>query len=134
MVLAEITGLRPRGQKQVVVTQDFPMGTMKAPALELDPDHFTQKYLNRLVGAQDDPDGFGNLRRRKGSRGHLIEQWLKEVVILPIDDRHLHAALAQSLCGLQSGKAGADDHHMRGFTMSRASLDHGRGLRRLLDA
>jgi hypothetical protein len=51
----------------------------------------------------------GDVRRRQRCGSHLIEQWLKAMMILPVDYRHLGRCALQRLGGLQATKTGTDD-------------------------
>ena len=50
---------------------------------------------------------------RKRRRGHLVEHGLKEVVILPVDERDPDRCVRQTLGGVQPGEPAADDDHPR---------------------
>ena len=43
--------------------------------------------------------------------GYLIEQWLKDIVIVAVDDRDLYGRMSQRERRLQAAEARADDHH-----------------------
>ena len=62
--------------------------------------------------AEHIPDGRSDLPLRKDARGHLIEQWLEEVVVGAIDQGDAHRCPAQRLGRKQAPEATPDDHHM----------------------
>ena len=48
------------------------------------------------VVAEDRADRLGDFARRKNSKRHLIEQRLKDVVVLAVDDSDVDGQLAES--------------------------------------
>jgi hypothetical protein len=69
---------------------------------------------------QDMPDRPGNLRRRQRSGRDLIEQRLKAVVVLPIDQGHVDGRARQCLRRHEAAEARADDDDLG--TLLRHSL------------
>ena len=51
--------------------------------------NFFHQNSGVALGTQNVPDRPRNIRRRKGGRSHLIEQRLKAMVIVPVDNHDL---------------------------------------------
>ena len=68
----------------------------------------TSTFLWRL---QNRADGRGDFARRETGGGHLIEQRLEGVMILPVDDGDVHGRAGQRLGCVQAAEARSDDHH-----------------------
>jgi len=61
---------------------------------------------------QDVPDRPGDLRRRQRSGRDLIEQRLKAVVVLAIDQGHVDGRAGEGLRGHESAEARPDNDHL----------------------
>jgi hypothetical protein len=56
--------------------------------------------------------GNRNIRWIKASRSNLVKEWLKEMVVMAIDEDHPHqGSTSEGFSGLHSSKPGSDDHH-----------------------
>jgi hypothetical protein len=53
----------------------------------------------------------GNFFRSKPGCRDLIEQRLKEVVIVAVDYREMYVRSPQLACGVEAAETGSDDHH-----------------------
>lgn len=61
------------------------------------------------MGAQNRSDRRRNLSRREPRRRYLIEQWLKSVVILPVNYRDLDRSFRQVLRDIKPPETCADN-------------------------
>src|SRR6185436_5508754 len=66
-----------------------------------------------LLLAEEPADRHGNVARGERRGRHLIEQRLKDVVVRPIEDRHVNGGVAQRSRGVQAAESRADDHDAR---------------------
>lgn len=58
---------------------------------------------------------------------HLVEQWLKEVMVLPVDQGNVRRRLGKPLRDSQADEAGADDDHARALALHVvAAIGYGR--------
>jgi hypothetical protein len=75
--------------------------------------HFVQDHRGVLLTPQDRADRLGDVRWRKLRRRDLVEERRKQVMVTPIDQRHLHGSVSQALRGVQPREPSTDDNHMR---------------------
>lgn len=70
----------------------------------------------------------GDVGRRQPGRRHLVEQWLKEVMVLPVDQGDVRRRLGKPLRDSEAGEAGADDDHARALALHVVvtAVGHGR--------
>ena len=61
--------------------------------------------------AQDGADGLGDVGGREHGQRHLIKQRLKEVVIAPVDQRHIDGQVRETFGRVETGEASADDDY-----------------------
>ena len=52
-------------------------------------------------------------RRGEHSQRHLIEQWLEDVMVLAVDERHLNRCIRQGFRRIQTAESAADDDDCR---------------------
>ena len=113
-VVAEVRMRRAGGDDQVVVRQ------RRSPPIEVDDllrrridvlDVGEQHAQARLL-AQDPADRRGDVARRQPGRRHLIQQRLKDVMVVAIDDRHLAGDVAEAPRRGEPGKPAANDDHL----------------------
>ncbi len=65
-----------------------------------------------LLAAQNGPHRVGNLIRRDARRSHLVQQRLKQVIVIPVHQRNPHGLFCQSAGSAQSSKSSPQDHNM----------------------
>src|SRR5690606_24866660 len=63
--------------------------------------------------AQDVADRLCDVGGRERRRRDLVQQWLEEVEVLAIDDRHAHVRSPHRLGEVESPEAAADDDDVR---------------------
>ena len=69
----------------------------------------------------------GDIGRRQTGRRHLVEQGLKEVVVLAVDQGDVRWRPGKPLRDCQSGKAGADDDDARALALHGVAVAVGSG-------
>ena len=80
---------------------------------QIDADNFGQHHGNILLLRFKLPNRRSYLRRRKDRGRHLIQKWLENVMVAPIDHDDFGIAVSQRFCCGNSGEATADDHDPR---------------------
>ena len=79
----------------------------------IDRDRGAQHHLAVELVAQDMPDRRGDIAGIQRRRRHLIEQWLKEVVVALVHQRDLHLRPAERLRRIQPAKSAAENDDVR---------------------
>jgi hypothetical protein len=91
-------------RKTIIVLQDdFPSSAVNRHNL-------AEHHPNVALESKDAPKRRGDVARGKCGRRNLVKEWLKEVVISPIDQKHLERRITKVLRGCQSSKAASNDH------------------------
>ena len=90
----------------------------------VDARHLREKYADIGLLPQDEPDRPGDIGRRQGRGGDLIQQRLETVMVLPVKQNDVHRRMRQRPRRFKSGKTAADDDHLRtrGFLLHWQSL------------
>ena len=115
VVVTEVRGDRPSGNNETVVADGdrvVELGDGELAGDRIDVLHLTQDDAHGGVVAEDVADSRGDLTFRKDSGGHLVEEWLEEMVIGAVDQGDPHRYPPEGLGGEQATEARADDHHM----------------------
>lgn len=120
-VLAEIAVTRSGREDEVVVwhtllTEDHHM------LPRVDAGHRAQQHTHVEEIAEQPAHRRGNVAWRKARRRNLIEQRLKQVIVMAVDERHLHRNAAQPRRAGKSTESRTHDHD------SRQSVERERGL------
>jgi hypothetical protein len=68
------------------------------------------------------PNWRGDCRRRENGSRHLIEQWLEDVVISPVDQNDFGLAPSKRSRGCEPSEASADNHDPRRLVPTRLRL------------
>ena len=76
---------------------------------KIHPGHSRHAESEISLPAEDRPHRIGDIRGGDPGGGHLVEQRLEEVIVVLIDQDHLHRGAGQLAGGAQPGKAGPDD-------------------------
>jgi len=108
-VMAEI-GVARAGRHHQPVIADAPFIGLDLAVRPVDPGHPRQAHGGILLAPEDAADGGGDLGRRETGRRHLIEQRLEQVIIMPVDDRHIQFGAGQMLRRRQPRKPATQDH------------------------
>ena len=90
LIVAEIGVRGAGGEDEIVVVEACAAGKRYLPCRDVDADHLIHEHLSVALMAQNGADGLGNIGGREHSQRHLIKQRLKEIVIAPVDQRHIN--------------------------------------------
>ena len=99
VVVAEVGAAGAGGDDQVVVRQRVAVVEVHAPGRKVYFLRFGQQHTRVVVVAQYPANGRGDVARRQAGRCHLIQQRLKDVVVVAVDQRHAHRRAPQRLGG-----------------------------------
>ena len=80
------------------------MSENQPPAGRIDGKRLTEQDSRIPMPAQHGAQRRGDLTRGKRAGRHLVQQWLKQMKIAPVDQRHFHRRVAQGLRGVQSAE------------------------------
>ena len=108
LIVPEIVVMRPGREDQVIIGNGTVAHLNKAP-LGVHAGDFPKQHLGVLLSPQHMADRRADVGRRERGGRHLIEQGLEEVVVLPVDERHMHRRMGQRAGGTQSAEPAADD-------------------------
>ena len=81
---------------------------------------FGEQHAHVLLMTEDPADRRRDVARRQRRGGHLIQQRLEEMVVVPIDERHPHRRGGERARGIQPAEAAANDHDMGRCTWENA--------------
>jgi hypothetical protein len=118
---AEAGRHRAGGDDQVVVLQRDLGIDGHGSAVEVDRGHRAEHEPRRFRAAQNAANGEADVAGIKTRRCHLVQQRLKRVEVVGIDDGHVDGRTTQSLDDAQATKPGPDDDNVRSHCVS----DHG---------
>ncbi len=124
LVVSEVGVGGAGGQDQIVVGK-APAGKQQLALAEIDAGDLGHGHLAVLLVPQHRANRRGDMSRREGGGGHLIEQRLEDVMVAPVDDGHIHRRVRQGLGGGEAGEASANDDDAR----SRCHPELSRGVR-----
>ena len=97
IVVTKIGVARAGSEDKIVVGHLPPAHDRDRARHDIDADDLTQHDCNISVGANDAADRCGNVSRRQTSGRHLIEQRLKQVIVLSVNDDDLYRGIGKSL-------------------------------------
>src|SRR5690606_21786526 len=117
LVVPEIIGARPGGDDEIVEPELAALSELDHAASEVDADGLVEEDRSVLLLREHAADRHGDGARREPRGRHLIEEWLKEVVVLAIDERHVDARSPERPREREPSEPAAHDHHA-------LSLDH----------
>src|SRR5262249_20934848 len=107
-------GVRRAGREHEVVVRDGLAAVDDDVAGDrIDLANLREQDLDVLLPAQDPPNRRRDIARRQGRRGGLIQQRLKQMVVVPIEERDLDIRTSQRARHVQPAEAAADDHDAR---------------------
>ena len=72
--------------------------------------HFGKQHFGVLIPPEDVAQRRRDLTWRKPTGRYLVEQWLKEMEVTPVDQRHLHGRVTQRLGSIEAAKPASDNH------------------------
>ena len=116
-LVSEVAVRGSGGDDQVVVCHDRSAGQRYLPRSRVDREHLVHHHFGIAILVQNRADGLGNVARRKHRKRHLVQQRLKGVMILPINDGDVDRQFAEPLGGRDPGKSRTDNHDSRSFAV-----------------
>ena len=112
IVSAEIGVARTGREHEIIELHTASVGH-DFPALEIDAGDFGQHHSGVALAAENVANGRRDIGRRKTRGRHLVEQRLKHMMIVAIDERDVERLTGEALGGRQSAEAAADNDHPR---------------------
>ena len=112
-VVAVEVGRAPRCEHERVVFERGPVGEADGLLIEVDVDDVAQPVPHVRRAPEHLADRRGDLGRVQETARHLVQQRCEEVVVLPVDERHVERRPPQRLRALEPAEAGADDDDPR---------------------
>src|SRR5262249_3674370 len=100
------------GDHNVVIWNTDALFENDAVILEVKPNYIADQHFDVLLAAHHAPDPSSDLCGRQCSQRHLIEHWVKSVVVLAVKERNGAIGLIESERGLESAKTSADYHNV----------------------
>jgi len=119
--MAEVGMARARSHYQIVVGNFFTGESDHAPR-EIEVFNFSKQDLDIRTAAKNPTKRRSNFPRRESRRRHLVEQRLKGMVILAVNQRNANRGAGQLPCSHEATKAAADDDHVRCDFLHRLQL------------
>src|SRR5437016_9343 len=115
--MPEVTGANTGCENEVIVRHRYAFAVRivhENTTLGLiDTGDFAHDHGRVLLLPQNSADRRTDLRRRKHRRRHLIEEWLKHVMVCPINENDFDRRFPKGFGRSQTTKTAADDHHSR---------------------
>jgi hypothetical protein len=96
-------------QHQVVVAKLGAVGEFDAAGLRVDGGDLAEQHLDVAVLAEDRAQRLGDLARRQGGGGDLVQQRLEQVVVHAVDEHDPQGVARERARGIQPAEAAADD-------------------------
>src|SRR5258708_1371866 len=91
--MAEIARLHPRGDHEEIdwnfANTDERSDRGARASIQIHAHCLSQQQVEILLAAGELSNGRGYLGRRENRRRHLVKQWLKDVVIAAVDEKHI---------------------------------------------
>jgi len=109
LLVSEVRMPRPGRDDQVVVG-NLAVVRLHNLARRIDTLRFAENDFAILLPAHDAAQRLRDVGGRKGGGRHLIEQGLKKMVILAVEQRHANWKFAQSFGCFEAAEAAADNH------------------------
>ena len=98
-----------RGDDQIVVGDVVVIGDHPFP-VRIDLARLRQQHAHVLLMAEDPSNGGRHVARRQGRRRHLVQQRLKQMVVVTVDEGHTHVGATQCARGEQTAETAAENH------------------------
>jgi hypothetical protein len=106
-------GVRGAGGDHQEVVRQLALVDAHPAGVRLDRVGLGQQHRGVGLASQDAADRLGDVGGVERRRGHLVQQRLEQVMVAPIDERHLHGAPAQTARRVEAREASSDDHDVR---------------------
>ncbi len=107
-------GMTGAGREDEVIVRELRAVQLYRPCFEVDTGHLAEQDIDVRVPAQHAPNWAGDLSGRQQRRRDLVEERLKHMIVLAVDDRDVDRLGGQRLGGRQSGEP-RPDHHDAGL-------------------
>jgi len=95
------------------VIRNFPAVHIHNVSLAIDAGDLAEQDTGIVLPPEQTPDRPSDLRRGQTRCGYLVEQRLKEVVVLAVDQSDLDGCLGEPFRGGQAAEPGANNDHVR---------------------
>ena len=105
-IMPEISMPRAGGDDEIVV-RNFPFARDDEMAIEVDIEHSIHEHGCVLLPGKNAPDRCRDLCRRKTRGRDLVQQWLEEMIIAPVNHGHIDRRRSERLRGIEPAKTGA---------------------------
>src|SRR5262249_50711434 len=122
---AEEVDLGTEREDEVVVVDRRHIGEANLSRAEVDRRHLVLVRRCVLLLLEQVPNRMADRRLLEQSGRDLVQQWLKGVVVVLIDEHDVDVALPQLLSGAHTAEAAAQDEHARPPTVGFGSRTHG---------
>src|SRR5712691_9504354 len=113
--MPEVTGANTGCENEVIVRHRYVFAVRivhEDTTLGLiDTGDFAHDHGRVFLLPQNSADRRTDLRRRKHRRRHLIEEWLKYVMVCPVNKNDFDRRFAKGFGRSQTTEPAADDHH-----------------------
>jgi hypothetical protein len=73
-----------------------------------------QEDADIFLVPQNPPNRRGDVARRQRRRRDLVQQRLKQMIVVTIEQRDAYRRVGERACGVESAKTAADNHHVWG--------------------
>src|SRR3954471_6760076 len=100
--MPEVSVARAGGENEGVIGYGVAVFEKHAPGLRVDAAHGGEQRRDLGTPAQQIADRPGDLRRRQRSGGDLIQKWLEQMMIAPIDQRDFYPRARKAVGGFKS--------------------------------
>ncbi len=108
-VVAVVRGLRSRGHDQGVVFEGGAVAQNHALRMGISVRCLAQKNLGIFLLAQNAAQRSRDFSGRQRTGSDLVQQWLKQMKISPVNQGHFHGRALQLLRGSQSAESAAEN-------------------------
>ena len=112
VAVAEIAVGRARRQDEGVIVRRRPRGEDDPATLVIDALDAIEQHAGARVLFYDRAHRSRDIRRRQAGSRDLVEQRLKQMVVLPVDQGNIDGMAREFGARCETGKTGADDHNM----------------------
>ena len=112
LVMAEI-GVARAGRDHELVIGQAAVADQHRTAVEIDAADRAEHDIGVRLPSQNAADRPGDVGRRQSRGCNLVQQWLKEMIVAAVDDRHVRRRSAEMGRGLQPAETGADNNDAR---------------------
>src|SRR5579871_1403156 len=110
VIMSKIGVRRPRGEHEVVILKRRARFQGHLARYTIHAHGLVHQHFGILLAPQHRPNRLCDIRGRQHRQGHLVEQRLKRVIVLPVNHRHIHRHTRQSLRSHQAAKSRPHNH------------------------